>query len=336
LFIYIDESGSFVVAPSANSWNVIAAFVAPETNRKHAELALRQLKLAAGRKHDDEVKLRDVSESQLGTFLARLAEIESLVFVSAIDLGSQDSSVISRHQTIQVEKIRANIPRMIYPEGRALIEDLASRVAGLSAQLYIQMVAQIDLLDQVYRQTTLYYSQRVPATLSSFRWRIDEKNSSRPIFEETLRHLAPPILQSKSLREPSIFVHEFDYSHYERTFRFAPGEMPTYLQEETGIEIGSGSNLGKVLKDFAFVRSHDVPGVQIADLLASTFRRVLRSDFERNVEIARGLGRIMVQRPKPQPPIHLISLSEDQYATGHVEAVARVLGAASRGMIKTY
>jgi len=334
LFIYIDESGSFVPSPSANSWNVIAAYVVPEATRKHAESALLQLKRAAGKAHDDEVKLRDISEGPLGVFLSKVAELDSLVFVSCIDLGSQDSGVISAHQAIQVEKIRANIPRMIYPEGRALIEDLASRVGGLSAQLYTQMVAQIDLLDQVYRQTTLYYSQRIPATLSSFRWRIDEKNSSRPIFEETLRHLAPPLLQSKSLREPSLFVHEFDYSHYERAFRFAPGEMPAYLQEETGVEIDSGSNLGKVLKDFAFVRSHDVPGVQIADLLASTFRRVLRADFEHNAKVARNLGKIMVQRAKPQAPVHLISLSDDQYASGHVADMARILGQASRGMIK--
>ena len=334
LFIYIDESGSFVPSPTANSWNVIAAYVAPEATRKHAESALLQLKRVARKAHDDEVKLRDITEDQLGFFLSRLAEQDSLVFVSCIDLGSQGPSVISAHQAIQVEKIRANIPRMIYPEGRALIEDLARRVGGLSAQLYTQMVAQIDLLDQVYRQTTLYYSQRAPATLSSFRWRIDEKNSSRPIFEETLRHLAPPLLQSKSLREPSIFVTEFDYSHYERAFGFAPGEMPTYLQEETGVEIGSGSNLGKVLKDFAFVRSHDVPGVQIADLLASAFRRVLRGDFEHNSTLARSLGKIMVQRAKPQPPVHLISLSEDQYASGHVADIARMLGQASRGMFK--
>lgn len=315
---------------------MIAAFVAPEAAWRHAELALRRLKRATGIAHDEEVKLRDVSEAQLGGFLAQLAELESLVFISAIDLGSQDPRVISTHQAMQVEKIRANIPRMIYPEGRALIEDLAARVGGLSAQLYIQMVAQIDLLDQVYRQTTLYYSQRVPATLSSFRWRIDEKNSSRPIFEETLRHLAPPLLQAKSVREPSMFVHGFDYSHYERAFGFAPGEMPTYLKEETGIEIGSGSNLGKVLNDFAFVRSHDVPGVQIADLLASAFRRVLRGDFERNSEIARKLGGIMVQRAMHQPPVHLISLSEDQYATGHVKAISRVLSQACRAMIKAH
>lgn len=334
MFIYIDESGSFVPALAANSWNVVAAFVAPEAVRKKAELALRQVKLAAGKAHDDEIKLRDISEEQLSLFLDLLAELDSLAFVSCIDLGSQDPDVIDAHRTTQVEKIRANIPRMIYPEGRAMVEDLANRVSGLSAQLYVQMVTQIDLLDQVYRHTTLYYSQRIPATLGSFRWRIDEKNSSRPVFEETLRHLAPPLLQSKSLLEPSVFVREFDYSHYEKAFRFAPGEMPTYLQEETGIEIGSGSNLGKVLKDFAFVRSHEVLGVQIADLLASTFRRVLRGEFVNNIKIARSLGKIMVQRAKPQPPVHLISLSEDQCSIGHVADIAKAIGETSRGMIK--
>ena len=155
MFIYIDESGSFVHTSLANSWNVIAGDVAPEGARSHAESALRHLKRAAGRAHDDEVKLRDISEVQLGAFLRELAQLDSLVCISCIDLGYQDPGIVSAPQAIQVEKIRANIPRMIYPEGRALIEDLADRVARLSAQLYIQMVAQIELLDQVYRQTTL-------------------------------------------------------------------------------------------------------------------------------------------------------------------------------------
>ena len=223
---------------------------------------------------------------------------------------------------------------MIYEEGRAMIEDLASRVERLAPQLYTQMVVQTDLLDQVHRATTLYFSQRVPATLGSFRWRIDEKNSSRPVFEETLRHIAAPILQSMSVTEPAVFVREFDYSHYERAFRYAPGEMPTYLQEATGIQMESGSNLGKILKDFDFVRSHDVPGVQIADLIASSFRRLLRGDFADASGMARRLGRLTVERPKSEPSIHLISLSGEHFAEGHAGDTVKAIDGAARTMLR--
>jgi hypothetical protein len=223
---------------------------------------------------------------------------------------------------------------MIYEEGRALIDDLASRVERLSPPLYTQLVVQIDLLDQVLRSTTLYYAQRIPGTLGAFRWRIDEKNSTRPLFEETMRYLAPPLLQSRSLRDPSIFVDEFDYSHYDRSFGYKKGEVPNYLEEETGIEIKSAFNLGKVLSDFLFVRSHDVIGVQIADLLAASFRRVLRSRFDDSIGMARLLGTLAVQRAKPQPPIHLITMSDEQVASGHALDVAKAARATARAMLK--
>lgn len=334
MFIYIDESGSFVPAPSANSWNVIAAYAVSEPARKHGESALRRLKVAAGFAHSDEVKLKDVTETQLMAFFDDLSRLEAIAFASCIDLGMQDRAAIAGHQSGQVERIRANGPRMIYEEGRAMIEDLARRVERLPPQLYTQMVVQTDLLDQVYRATTLYFSQRVPATLGSFRWRIDEKNSSRPVFEETLRHIAAPVLQSMSITEPAVFVQEFDYSHYERAFRYGPGEMPTYLQEATGIEMESGSNLGKVLKDFDFVRSHDVPGVQIADLIASSFRRVLRGEFADTSGMAQRLGRLTVERAHAEPSIHLISLSGEHYAEGHAVDTVKTIGRAARAMLR--
>jgi Protein of unknown function (DUF3800) len=334
VFIYIDESGSFVPSSSINSWSVVAAYVIPEANRRRAEDFLRQLKLSIGRTYSEEIKLKDLSEEQVKMFVANLGRLDSILFVSCIDSGLHDLDVIVSHKNDQIEKIRKNKPKMIYEEGREMIEDLAVRVERLSPQLYTQMVAQVDLLHQVHHSSTLYYAQRIPSTLSSFRWRIDEKNSSRPLFEETMRYMAPPMLQNRSLREPSIFVNEFDYSHYERAFRFAPGEMPTYLQEETGIEIKSGANLGKVLRDFSFERSHDVPGIQIADLLASSVRRVLRNGFEDSLDMARQLGRLTVQHAKPQTPIHLISLSKDQSAYGHVVDVVQAMEAATRQMLQ--
>lgn len=334
MFIYIDESGSFTLSPVAGSWNVVAAYAAPEADRRRVERVLRELKLTCGRSHSDEVKLKHLTEPQLKRFLHRLCELESTLFISAVDLGAQSSTAMAEHQAIQVEKIKVNKPRMLYEEGREFIEDLASRVERLSLQLYTQLVVQIDLLDQVYRSTTLYYSQRIPATIGAFRWRIDEKNSTRPLFEETMRHMAPALLQSRSISEPGIFVEGFDYTHYERAFGYKEDGIPKYLQEETGAEIKSASNLGKVLADFSFVRSHEVPGVQVADLLASAFRRVLRGEFEDNAGVARLLGALTVQRAKPNPSIHLITLAEEQLASGHAFDVAQTAKSVARPMLK--
>jgi hypothetical protein len=146
--------------------------------------------------------------------------------------------------------------------------------------------------------------------------------------------MAPVLLQTRSLREPGVFVEGFDYTHYERAFGYKKHEIPKYLQEETGTEIKSASNLGKILSDFSFVRSHDVLGVQIADLLASAFRRALRGEFKENTGMARLLGALTVQRAKPNPSIHLLTLADEQIASGHAFDVAQTAKTAARPMLK--
>lgn len=334
MFIYVDESGTFVHASHCDSWCVVAGYVVPEVARKRVEHSLGLLKRHLGRGFQDEVKLKDLSEAILARFLGDLGKLEGTLFISAIDLGHQDPEAVVAHQKKQVASVRANRPKMLYEEGRASIDDLSGRLERLSPQLYIQMVAQIDLLDQVFRMTTLYYAQRIPGTLSSFKWRMDEKNSARPLFEQTLTHMAPGLIQAKSLRDPGIFVEGFDYSHFEKHFRSAPEDTPAYLQEAAGHAINSAVNLGAVMRDSKFVRSHDVPGVQVADLLASAWRRVLRGEFEDNDGIARLLGRLTVQRQSPNPSIHLMSLGEERLAEGPVYRATLIAKNSARPMLR--
>jgi len=335
MFIFVDESGSFAQAQNAGSWCVVAAYVVPEVDRRKVERVLGSLKRRLACAYSDEVKLKHVAEPELKRFLRELGELESTLFVSAIDLGQEDAGRVARHQADQVARIRANRSKMLYEEGRALIDDLSGRVERLSSQLYTQMVVQIDLLDQVFRATPLYYAQRVPATLSSFRWRMDEKNAARPVFEQTLTHMAPALIQAKSLREPGIFVNEFDYSHFEKNFRNAPEDVPDYLQEAAGHTIRSSVNLAAVMRDLAFVRSHDVLGIQVADLLASAWRRALRGEFVDNDEVAMLLGRLTVQRQASSPPIHLIAFAADQVERGTAYRVASIARRNARPMFRS-
>lgn len=334
MFIYVDESGSFVPSASVDSWCVVAAYVVPEVARRLVERNLNLLKRRMGFGFRDELKLRQLPEAQLKCFLGELGETEATLYITAIDLGHQGAEAILVHQNRQVESVRANRPNMLHAEGRASIDDLSGRLERLSPQLYAQMVAQIDLLDQVFRMATLYYSQRLPATLGSFRWRMDEKNSARPSFEQTLSHMAPALIQAKSLRDPGIFVEGFDYSHFDMRFRNAPQDIPAYLQESAGHTIESAVNLGAIWRDSKFVRSHDVPGVQVADILASAWRRVLRGEFEDNDGVAFLLGGLMVQRQSPNPPIHLISLGEERMAQGKAYRAALIAKRSASAMFR--
>lgn len=79
---------------------------------------------------------------------------------------------------------------------------LADEIQGLSPQLYVQLVCQVRLIDDVLRRAINYYAQRMPQTLRHFRWRIDQKNVEKPTFEQAFARIAPALLQTRSIRDP--------------------------------------------------------------------------------------------------------------------------------------
>lgn len=103
--IFVDESGSFVNAAQSGSWNVVAAYMSLECDRKHLEKILTSLKRAVGLVAKDEVKLKQLNEVQYFQFLRQLGQLNSVVFGAATDAGLNLSADVSKHQGIQAEKI---------------------------------------------------------------------------------------------------------------------------------------------------------------------------------------------------------------------------------------
>jgi len=71
---------------------------------------------------------------------------------------------------------------------------LAAQLNKLSPQLYVQLICQIDLMYDVVSRSITYFAQQSPSTLREFRWRVDQKNSTRPdclwnqaLFEEAVQ-----------------------------------------------------------------------------------------------------------------------------------------------------
>jgi hypothetical protein len=313
MHIAIDESGSFVHTDAADSWNDVVAYVYPESTRRALQREIDTLRRRFGR-HRGEVKLGDLDEQAYVQFLRRLNELEGVCFAVATDSSLNTPDAIAQHRTRQADMILENIDRMKHQSARDGIRALADNVSRLPDQLYAQMVCQIQLVDSVLRNAILYFVQRRPVTLGAFRWRIDQKNSEITAYETAYSQVLAPFMQSRSIREPMIHLVEGDYSAFER-FRFPPGEEPTYLEDEYGLEMPEGRdrslNIGMVLReDLEFVDSRSNHGVQVADLLASGLRRCLRAEFEDNEAVAALLGGLMVRPPRDEVPVILASLGD--------------------------
>ena len=193
-------------------------------------------------------------------------------------------------------------------------------------QLYIQLQAQIGLFHRTVARSSLYYAQHKPEALEFFRWRIDQKNTKPTAYDNAFELMLPAVIQTMSFGEPLIQLVGADYSYFDR-FEFAPGEQPTYLTDEYGLPPRDGIDLGKIIReDFKLVDSATEPGIQVADLLASGTRRLLRGGFERAHEVALLLGANLLSTLGDENIIEMISLAG---SAGVSSRTAQVLGTLS-------
>ena len=335
--IFLDESGSFVRASTRNSWNSIAAYVAPEVERRQMKEALTTLHHATGIQQTKEIKLRDMSETAYFDFLVHLSELHGVLFAVATDAGLNHTVDILKHRDEQAAKITNHIDGMRHKNGRRALRVLSDQVRNLAPQLYIQLQCQVILIAAVLRYGTLYFVQRFPKALGNFRWRIDQKNSTRTEYEKTFVTITPPLLQTISLREPLPMLEGADYSAFKR-FDYPEGKAPTYLNTTYGVDIqsdGPALNIGKLIReDLEFVDSRENQGVQIADLLAAGLRRSLRAQFNDNRRAAQLLGSLMLQGVANGPPMRLLGFSEEEeFVNSKVADLIHTMGEHSRSML---
>ena len=325
--IYMDESGSFVSAPRTGCWNVVVAVAAPECSRKPIERAVWKLKQSLSKPLSEEIKLNALSEKQYLDFLYDLSKTHATLFATATDAGLNAIALLLHHQRVQVAAVRANLSRMKYEGGRQGVKLLADRLEAISPQLYAQLICQVDLLHDVLTRSINYFVQIVPATLTEFRWRIDQKNTSKTTYESTFETIAPMLLQTRSFRQPGIHVTDFNYRHLKQ-YQYANAEVPKYLEVEYGVQVENALNIRKLIcGNLKFEDSRSCLGIQVADLLASGLRRCLRGGFTANDVISAALGRLTMQNQLGMFPIHLVSFggvnNADDIATRVVKSITR-------------
>lgn len=327
--IFIDESGSFVCSQNPDSWCVVAAYIISGNQKSAMQKLLSQLKTKSGKKYSDEIKLKHVKEKDLKWFLSELRKLDGSLFFVAVNASELSEDIISAHKEEQASKVVEHKDKMHHEKMRAALEELSEDIKGLSSQLYLQLICQTILIHDIVKRAILYYVQFKPSMLSKFRWRIDQKNTTKITYEDSFEKICPPILQSMSISDPHIAIKGANYNFMEK-YIYQDGEEPRYLKETYGIDIQEVGSLkaGKILRDdLRFEDSRGCPGVQVADLLASSCRRALRNGFNDNTGISGFIGSLMVSNRKGQESMNLISLID-----GHVSNKAT--GLAIQSMTK--
>lgn len=310
MYIFIDESGSFTSKGALyGSWNVVAAYLVPETENRKIDKCLKKLKIKSGHKFTEEVKLGKIDESDYFKFLEDLSCFNSILLASATDASLNLEKEVETHKLTQAKTIMANYPRMKYQGGKDAVAYQSDQITNLSNVLYMQLCCQINLLNSVIERGIPYFIQRYPNSLKSFKWRVDEKNSD---FEDLLKKLGLDLLQSWSIDDPTPKLDWCDYRPMKK-FMNGKGEIPQYLIDGyPELKNAESYDIRKIVRDdIQFVDSKAHSGVQAVDLLVSGVRRCLKGGFTDNQKASELLGALMVQQRGNKSPINLISFGDE-------------------------
>lgn len=333
--IFIDEAGSFVSKGAARgAWCVAAAFSVPETDKRKVREILRNLKVQSGFSYSAEVKLHQLSEDTFIRFLNSLSNTNGTLYAVVTDSHLNSDQVVCAHRDRQASSICAAIPTMKYEGGKAALALLSKQLQSVPPQLYSQLVCQVYLMEDFTNKAINYYVQRIPNSLRCFKWRIDQKQPTHKTdFEDAFEKYTPGLMQTFSIEKPSARFSWCDYSPMSK-YTYAKGDIPEYLVHlYPHLKNESALDIQKIIReDMRFVDSKKELGIQVVDLLASGFRRLLRCEWGNNEKMAEAFGKLFVQSIDDSLPIKIISFGNSGHLSNSESRLVRVLSKNARSM----
>lgn len=297
MHIFIDETGTFTGVGQVSSPSLVGALIIPDT--KTDEVRKRYEKIRAHLpKEKGEVKGRLLTASQAHKVVEMLRRNEVLFEAVLIDLGLHTNEGLSEHRRIQAEKLTANLTDEHHPNVHLGVQRLRDQLEAMPMQQYVQSVVNFELLTNVLRSSTLYYSQRQPKELAYFHWIIDAKEKQGGItkWEEWWSLCVQLMMQSKSIKNPAPMLAGADYSHFRRFF--IEEELSPYMQEIMQISTDDTSrervDLKMILKE-SFRFSADAEwGLELVDIVTNAVRRAIKGNLEHDGW--KGIPGLMIHR----------------------------------------
>ncbi|AXF43611.1 MULTISPECIES: DUF3800 domain-containing protein [Acinetobacter] len=311
MYIFIDESGVFLPTEN-NSCSTVGALCVPDEAIDQVERALTDLKESLGIQNEDEIKRPrpDCTSKPFESFIAKLVSLNCTfeALVTNISLNESETIVQAKNNVIESMKRYIEIEK-IKGDQLEFVMNVINLTDSLSLQLFQQVYMQCYLIVGLVEKVLNFYAKHSPESLSSFKWRIDQKGikPEENSFEKVFQSLYLSIAVSASLRNPmrlvyeesnnfSYFFHSFNTKHNSKKL-----ENEAKLRE---IDISVWKNFMRPIslqpllaKDFSFTDSKTSKGLQIVDLLVSSTNRCLKRNFDDNEKMAKLLGGLMINSP---------------------------------------
>lgn len=343
--IFIDESGNFLRLTSAEHLvSCVSALVFPATGEASLFSEFLALRTAWG--HAAEVKGSSPDERQVAAVIDLLRRHQAVSFVTVIDMADNTEEEVVLHQRAQAAKVVEHLSPEHNPEIAELIRALQDDTLALSPQLFVQARLMLKLIPDIIRYATLYYVQRLPVELSRFDWIIDAKDHDISRMEHVWTQMVMPAMEREFLHEPLVLLEDADYSHFDRLAQPDTDEdrrHQAWLESTrtrpapAGLYVRPISIAMVMRESFAFRQSSDELGLQLADILASAFRRSLNGTL--GPAGWKNLGGLLVRRTDGRKSLLVVNLSTvpkaERVWEGQIAGIAHAINGQAQPLLVT-
>ena len=149
--------------------------------------------------------------------------------ISVTDVASHtETGVIAYRDQLALET-QARIGRF-NAEAQKEVARAVQQIRKTSSPLFLQAILTMDVLERVLEHITLYFAQRRPKELASFKWIVDSKEKSKTTnWEMWWSTYCRGVLAMRSKSRPAAALEGADYSYFEASYGGSEGgeEEPT-------------------------------------------------------------------------------------------------------------
>lgn len=310
MFTYIDESGLFI--PGRGKWSAVAAYCIAESDRRRMQLACEKLRNNIGIASNEEIKAKNLWGNQQAyfEFLRGLQSSRSFLVTAFTHSTFQSHDIVIDHRSAQAKLIVAKPHHEISKQHE--LETWEKRFSTLSPQLYLQVLCQIRIFDEVIRTACMHFSLCAPPALKNFRWIMDEKGKR---FNDEMLDLIGPALRYLAQNTPLEIRQDGDFRFMQDMMinKAQLQETPLHTKGPKGLVLSHGAvDIAKLVKNnWRFVDSKSTLGIQVADLLAGGVTHLLNGSFDDEEQAAVLIGKLMISRNFNHDPAYMAGFRND-------------------------
>lgn len=284
MHVFIDESGSFSGFESNNpgSLSAVGALSIPDSGLPKLLAKYQKLRQRLP-KEDGEVKGRGLSENDIADVVEVLRRNGAILEVSVTDVGAHSKAGIAKYRDELADYMEAKKPKF-NAEAQKDVASAVRQIRLTSPQLFLQSIVTMDVLQRVIEYIPLYFVQRQPKELGSFKWIVDSKDRNKTTdWEKWWSTYCQGVLAARSIRRPGAEIAGADYSYFRNSY----GTI--YYGEEV-------TDLKLLFSDFFFSAESEF-GLELVDIVTNAARRALTGNLTKLGW--EGLPGLMIHRNGP-------------------------------------